>query len=70
MPAWLIDNVRRGAELVGGQGGAAPDYPFATLYRFSVWRAGRLQSVLNQGHQVGLHDAPAALLNPLPANPA
>ena len=23
LPAWMIDNVRRGAELVGGQGGAA-----------------------------------------------
>jgi len=33
MPAWMIDNVRRGAELVGGQGGAAPDFMFATLYR-------------------------------------
>ncbi len=35
MPAWLQDNVRRGAELVGGQGGAAPDFAFATLYRLA-----------------------------------
>ena len=26
LPAWMIDNVRRGGELVGGQGGAAPDF--------------------------------------------
>ena len=44
LPAWLQDNVRRGAELVGGQGGAAPDYVFATLYRLSRWAAGGASS--------------------------
>lgn len=33
LPAWMIDNVRRGAELVGGQGGAAPDFKLAVLCR-------------------------------------
>lgn len=42
LPAWMMDNVRRGAELVGGQGGAAPDFTFATIYRLSTWRAGKL----------------------------
>jgi len=37
LPAWMIDNVRRGAELVGGQGGAAPNFTFATLYRHSYF---------------------------------
>ncbi len=32
LPAWMSDNVRRGAELVGGQGQAAPKFNFATLY--------------------------------------
>ena len=32
LPAWMCDNVRRGAELVGGQGAAAPHFDFATLY--------------------------------------
>ncbi|MBT4223182.1 MAG: PIG-L family deacetylase [Opitutae bacterium] len=36
-PAWMQDNVRRGAELVGGQGGDAPDFTFATLYRQQKW---------------------------------
>lgn len=40
LPAWMQDNVRRGGEIVGGQGGAAPDYRFATLYRVSLWRDG------------------------------
>jgi len=41
LPAWMMDNVRRGAELVGGQGGAAPDFRFATLYRLRQWTQGR-----------------------------
>jgi hypothetical protein len=36
----MIENVRLGAEVVGGQGGAAPDFPFAELYRL-VFMAGR-----------------------------
>lgn len=37
LPAWMADNVRRGGELVGGQGGAAPDFHFATLYGLRRW---------------------------------
>ena len=33
LPAWMIDNVRRGAELLGGAGSAAPEMAYATLYR-------------------------------------
>ena len=40
LPAWMIDNVRRGAELVLGQGQSAPPFTFATLYRVRRWRAG------------------------------
>jgi LmbE family N-acetylglucosaminyl deacetylase len=45
LPAWFMDNVRRGAELVGGQGGVAPDFQFAALYRFRRWAQGRLNTV-------------------------
>lgn len=34
LPAWMIDNTRRGTELVGGFGtGAGADFCFSTLYR-------------------------------------
>lgn len=49
MPAWMQDNVRRGGELVGGQGGAAPDYSFATLYRLRKWKQGEFVNVLKNG---------------------
>jgi N-acetylglucosamine malate deacetylase 1 len=48
LPAWLIDNVRRGAELVGGPGGAAPDFAFGVIYRLQKWSHGRLVQVRPQ----------------------
>ena len=61
-PAWLIDNVRRGAELVGGQGGASPDFAFATLYRLRRWKNQRLEDVLDKGRLLGRQEEPGALL--------
>lgn len=60
LPAWMQDNVRRGSELVGGQGGAAPSFGFATLYRLRQWRSGRVEEV-SGGRNLGLSDAPASL---------
>jgi hypothetical protein len=37
LPAWMMDNVRRGGEWVGGQGQAAPEFLFGTLYRAQRW---------------------------------
>jgi LmbE family N-acetylglucosaminyl deacetylase len=62
LPGWLIDNVRRGAELVGGQGGAAPEYVFATLYRASWWKHGRAEAAYAGGKQIGAGDSPARAL--------
>jgi N-acetylglucosamine malate deacetylase 1 len=52
LPAWMQDNVRRGGELVGGQGGAAPEFNFCTLYRRREWRDGALHSVHDGGRAV------------------
>jgi LmbE family N-acetylglucosaminyl deacetylase len=56
LPAWMQDNVRRGGELVGGQGGAAPDYAFATLYRLRRWAKGDWQAVLEKGRSIGRNE--------------
>jgi len=56
MPAWLMDNVRRGGELVGGQGGAAPDFLFGTLYRLRRWGNGCLETVADKGRFISRHD--------------
>ena len=36
IPSWMSDNVRRGGELVGGQGVAVPDFDFAVLFRAKI----------------------------------
>lgn len=40
-PGWFIDTVRRGSEIVGGQGGAAAGFLFGTLYRLRRWEKHR-----------------------------
>jgi len=47
LPAWMQDNVRRGGELVGGQGGAVPDFTFAVLYRLRRWGKGAFTEAVN-----------------------
>jgi LmbE family N-acetylglucosaminyl deacetylase len=61
MPSWLIDNVRRGGELVGGQGGAAPDFVFATLYRLRQWSNGQFTPVLRAGRFLAESENPSEL---------
>lgn len=61
LPAWMQDNVRRGSELVGGQGQAAPDFGFATLYRLRHWSRGRVEPVFSGGRQLGRAESPAKL---------
>ena len=59
--AWMQDNVRRGGELVGGQGGAAPDFAFATLYRHRRWQSGGFAEVYAGGRSLPAGSDPAAL---------
>jgi LmbE family N-acetylglucosaminyl deacetylase len=56
LPAWMMDNVRRGGEVVGGQGGAAPDFTFATLYRLSRWENGALFQTVEKGRMLGMSE--------------
>lgn len=52
VPPWMQDNVRRGGELVGGQGGAAPDFAFCTLYRLRRWSGGQLRALYEGGRSL------------------
>jgi LmbE family N-acetylglucosaminyl deacetylase len=61
VPAWMQDNVRRGGELVGGQGGAAPDFTFCTLYRHRLWKDNRFQTLYVGGRSLPAGDSAAAL---------
>ena len=61
LPAWMVDNVRRGGELVGGQGGAAPDFTFATLYRLRRWNGRELEKAYDGGKNLACGTNPAGL---------
>ncbi len=63
LPAWMQDNVRRGSELVGAQGGAAADFFFATLYRLRRWEASSLRDVLDGGRLVSADQNPGELFS-------
>lgn len=56
LPAWMQDNVRRGGEVVGGQGGTPPAFPFATLYRLCRWDGQALQPAYEGGRVLGATD--------------
>jgi LmbE family N-acetylglucosaminyl deacetylase len=61
LPAWLLDNVRRGAELVGGAGAASPDFTFGTIYRLQQWRGGKFRDVFKGGKVLSARENPAGL---------
>ncbi len=61
LPAWMVDNVRRGGELVGGQGGVAPDFTFATLYRLRRWNGRELENAYEGGKNLACGTTPAGL---------
>lgn len=57
-PAYLIDNVRRGSERVGGKGAASAPDDFAMLYKVGVWKSGKfmpsaLKRIVGAGSPVG-----------------
>lgn len=62
LPAWMIDNVRRGSELVLGQGAAAPPFTFATLYRHRRWESGGFVPALSRGLALSATDDVEAAL--------
>jgi len=64
LPAWMIDNVRRGAELVGGQGGTAPQFAFATLYRLRRWENGQFHNIFEGGQVLSSQDDLSKLFQP------
>jgi hypothetical protein len=58
----MMDNVRRGGEVVGGQGGAAPDFHFAVLNRLRKWSQGQLVRFYEGGKHLPASVDPSTLL--------
>ncbi len=58
LPAWMMDNVRRGAELVGGQGGHAPAFYFGTLFRWRYWDGENFRQTQEPGRFLSAQESP------------
>lgn len=41
LPAWMMDNVRRGSEVISGKGTEAPNMAFGTLYQLQLFKNGK-----------------------------
>lgn len=61
LPAWMMDNVRRGAEIIGGTGGPSPDFTFGTMYRLQKWHGAKLAKVFTSGKFLDAKKNPADL---------
>lgn len=55
-PMWMVDNVRRGGEIVGKQGGTPPDFQFGTIYRTSKWSNGAKTRFPESGQFIAASD--------------
>jgi len=63
LPGWLMDNVRRGAERVAGQGESAPDFLFGTLYRLRRWTGTTFEAAWRGGKILGRAESPGGLFD-------
>lgn len=41
LPAWMMDNVRRGGEVISNVGGEVPQMPFGVIYRLQKFKNGK-----------------------------
>jgi len=62
LPIRVMDNVRRGSEVVLGEGGGAPNCMFAILYHLSKWANGAQHDVLSNGRYFSVQDDVGELL--------
>jgi len=45
LPAWMMDNVRRGSEIIGGKGMVAHAIAYGVLYQLQISKRGKIQNL-------------------------
>ncbi len=45
LPAWMMDNVRRGGEIISNVGGEVPQMPFGVIYHLQLNKKGKFTNV-------------------------
>jgi N-acetylglucosamine malate deacetylase 1 len=53
-PSWLIDNVRRGSEVVGKAGSSSQDFTFGVLHKISLFKNGELSPMFENGEFISM----------------
>ena len=61
LPALMQDNVRRGSELVGGQGKSAAGFMFAQVYRLRRWNGSQVEDCYSGGRFLPVAENAASL---------
>jgi LmbE family N-acetylglucosaminyl deacetylase len=56
-PSWLIDNVRRGSEIVGKAGGFSQAFTFGVLHKISVFKSRGLTPMFENGEFVSMESS-------------
>ena len=62
LPCHMMDAVRRGGEVVGGQGGEPPNYVFATNYLLKEWNGFDFVDCTSQGLFIGADQNPGDMI--------
>jgi LmbE family N-acetylglucosaminyl deacetylase len=44
LPAWMMDNVRRGGEIISNVGGEVPQMPFGVIYHLQLFKNGKFSN--------------------------
>ena len=66
LPAWMIDNARRGAELISGFGADGTSMGFATLYEQAEWRTCRCFPYMGEVRFLPADHSAAAVISSSP----
>lgn len=45
LPAWMMDNVRRGGEIISNVGGEVPQMPFGVIYQLELFKKSKFSKV-------------------------
>lgn len=62
LPSYQLECVRRGGEVVGGQGGDVPDFRFAGLYLLKAWKNGELVDCVDGGLVISKDQDPGKVI--------
>lgn len=65
LPAWMMDNVRRGSELIAGKGQSTFDFAFGVIYELKVLKRGKPKKLNLPSQELSRHADLGAIISSL-----